>query len=328
MNKQPFLSRLLLSNWFLIGLVASVTLGITLHGPLGSLAAASWLQTCLVFVVMWMMASPVPLELVTRTLSRPWPGLLAAGVNMGLMPLLALGVAPLLAPDMSGGLLVVATVPSTLASAAVWTRKAGGDDTVAIFVTLLTNVGCVIVTPLWLVKLLGVQVQLNLPELVQSLSLIVILPILLAQLMRMNRRFSKTIERSKGKLAVLCQIGILLMVFLGSLRMGAGLAATEASTPGAFGLGQLAAVIFLASAVHVTALGLAWGLAGAVGIQRPQQIAVALSGSQKTLMIGLKLAIDCGVSILPMVVFHVSQLVIDALFVQRWSKRAVPQTAE
>lgn len=311
------------NNWFLLSLVVSVGLGLSLSEPLAQLGSASRLQTTIVFVVMWMMAAPVPLELVTRTLARPFPGLLAAAVNLGVLPLLALAVSSLLTPELGGGLLVVATVPSTLASAAVWTRKAGGDDTVAIFVTLLTNLGCVVVTPLWLVALLGVRVQLDLVDLMQSLAVIMILPILLAQAMRRSAKFCRAIERSKMRLAVGCQLGILLMVFLGSIRMGQGLQPDADGTPSAVGLGQIASVILLAAAVHVAALGIAWWLAGLCGIARPQQIAVALSGSQKTLMIGLKLAIDCGVSILPMVVYHVSQLVIDAAIVQRLSRGGV-----
>lgn len=327
MNPRPTLLAQLRGNWFLIGLVAAVSIGSLAHGPLSALAAASWLQTALVFAVMWMMAAPVPFELVTRTLARPWPGLLAATINMGLVPLLALGVSPLLTPELGGGLLVAATVPSTLASAAVWTRKAGGDDTVAIFVTLLTNLVCVVVTPLWLMALLGVQVELNPRELMLNLALIVVLPITLAQLMRCNAAFSSLAERSKTSLARWCQYGILAMVLLGSVHMGQRLSAGDRASQGTEVL-HIGAVIVAASAVHVAALAIAWFLAGWLGIQRPQRIAVSLSGSQKTLMVGLKLAIDCGVSILPMVVFHVSQLLIDAVIVQHWNRKARGTTSE
>lgn len=306
-------------NWFLIGLISVVSLGVFLHEPLQVLASAKFLQTSIVFVVMWLMAAPVPLELVRKTLTRPGPGLLATAINMGLIPLLALCATPWLRPDLAGGLLVASTVPSTLASAAVWTRKAGGDDTVAIFVTLLTNLGCVVMTPVWLVLLLGVQVRLNLFDLVWNLALIVVVPIALAQVMRFNAKFAVQAEQRKTQSAVACQLGILVMVLMGSAQMGARLASNEASS--SIDFTQLVALALLASTVHVTALGIAWYSAAALRIERPQQIAVALSGSQKTLMVGLKLAIDCGVSILPMVVFHIAQLLIDTLFVQRWRQQ-------
>jgi predicted Na+-dependent transporter len=37
-------------------------------------------------------------------------------------------------------------------------------------------------------------------------------------------------------------------------------------------------------------------------------------------MVGLKLGIDCGVSILPMVVYHAAQLILDAIWVE-WLQR-------
>jgi solute carrier family 10 (sodium/bile acid cotransporter), member 7 len=326
MGATPNRFAMLRKHWFLIGLIGVVTLGASANEFLTPLASMKSLQTAMVFTVMWLMAAPVPFEIVKRTLTRPGPGLLAASINMGLVPLLAMCAAPLLQQDLSGGLLVASTVPSTLASAAVWTRKAGGDDTVAIFVTLLTNLSCVVVTPLWLVLLLGVRVQLNWLELVQSLALIVVLPIALAQFMRWNATFALTAERNKTRLGVICQLGILLMVLLGSVQMGQRLASSEAGA--GIDFWQLGGLILLASSVHVTALLVAWYVAVAFQIERPQRIAVALSGSQKTLMVGLKLAIDCGVSILPMVVFHIAQLLIDAIFVQRWSRLTRTKTGE
>ena len=65
------------------------------------------------------------------------------------------GVAPLLRGDLAVGLLVAAAAPCTLASAAVWTRRAGGNDAVALMVTIGTNLTCFVVTPLWLLVTTG-----------------------------------------------------------------------------------------------------------------------------------------------------------------------------
>ena len=58
-----------------------------------------------------------------------------------------------------------------------------------------------------------------------------------------------------------------------------------------------------------------------------RQIAIGLSGSQKTLMVGLQIAIDCGVSVIPMITYHLGQLLIDTIVADRWrrgsSKKAV-----
>ena len=47
--------------------------------------------------------------------------------------------------------------------------------------------------------------------------------------------------------------------------------------------------------LHLVVLMLGWAFQG-LGLARGQRIAVAIAGSQKTLMVGLLLAIDLGVS--------------------------------
>lgn len=277
----------------------------------------------MVCLVMGLMALPIPFELIRRSISRPWPAFLASIINMAVIPLMAWAAAKSLSIDLGGGLIVAATIPCTLASAAVWTRRAGGDDTVAILVTLLTNLICVVVTPLWLVLLLGRTVQLRVESLIVELILVVLLPIGIAQVLRLNRRVAGWSEKNKMGLSIACQIGILCMVLFGAIQMGQRLSpGTNSPSESPLTLVQIAWTTVLAAAIHLLAMALGWYLAARTGIAREQQIAVAISGSQKTLMIGLKLAMDCGVSILPMVVYHVGQLLLDTLIADRWRRKS------
>jgi|GEM_PF-6661571 len=41
-------------------------------------------------------------------------------------------------------------------------------------------------------------------------------------------------------------------------------------------------------------------------------------------MVGLQIGLDFGVSILPMIIYHVGQLMLDTLIVQHWAKRYPP----
>lgn len=314
----------LAKHWFLIGLALVLLAGIFLHEPLKPLAQLSGFQSSVVFIVMWMMAVPVPFALVRGALTRPWPAILASLLNMGLLPLLACAAGFMLNRELGGGLIVAAVIPCTLASAAVLTRKAGGDDTVAIFVTLITNAGCALITPLWIVGLLGQSIHLDLGNLMSSLGWLVLLPMVIAQSMRLLPAFARAANSGKLLLATLCQIGILTMVLLGAIQMGQRLASGDAPS---LSLPQMIALMLICCALHLLTLYAGWMIAAATGIQRPQQIAVALAGSQKTLMIGLKLALDCGVSILPMIVYHVLQLVLDSLLAERW-KATAPSTPD
>ncbi len=320
---QTGIGKFLAANWFIIGLLISLSTGLVAHESLTPLSAAHWLQSTIVFSVMWMMAAPIPIELIRNSLGRPWPPILASIMNLGFLPLLAYCLSPLLNAELAGGLIVAACVPSTQASAAVWTRKAGGDDTVAIFVTLITNLSCALITPSLLVWLIGRNVKLDLGSLAGSLFFLVVLPIAIGQSMRISNKFVTLMRQHKVLLSTLCQVGILSMVMLGAVQMGNRLASTSAAVTS---LAAILLVVVLTTIAHVTTLVLGWYLALATGVRRPQRIAVALSGSQKTLMIGLKLGMDCGVSILPMVIYHIGQLVIDALIADWW-KGHPPETS-
>ncbi|HAC89569.1 MAG TPA: hypothetical protein DCF63_02900, partial [Planctomycetaceae bacterium] len=96
--------QLLQKHWFLVGLALAVLIGISADQYLLPVAKLSWLTSLIVFAVISMMAAPVPLELVRKTISRPWPAVLASLVNMGVLPLMGWGVAGWLPSDLAGGL--------------------------------------------------------------------------------------------------------------------------------------------------------------------------------------------------------------------------------
>jgi sodium/bile acid cotransporter 7 len=238
---------------------------------------------------------------------------------MGALPLMAWFSAPLLNAQLAGGLLVACCVPSTLASAAVLTRKAGGDDTVPIFVTLLTNLSCVVLTPLWLVFFMGVSTKLSFSDLASELAFLVVLPIVVVQLLRWySKHFCEWADSRKQKLSVFCQVGILLMVTLGAVQMGSRW--SDPTTPSSVSLGQLCLVVAIGLAIHLIAFAMGLWLSKLTNVGRDQAIGVGFSGSQKTLMIGLNLAVDLGVSILPMISYHIFQLLADAFLAEALSK--------
>lgn len=314
MKKSSFLAQ----HWFLIALVTVLPLGIVGTDHLKWLNEFAIARTVLVCLVMGLMALPIPFELIRKSLFRPWPAILASLVNMIFVPLAAWAAAWTLSPYLAGGLIVAAVIPCTLASAAVWTRRAGGDDTVAILVTLITNSTCVIVTPIWLVLLLSRNVDIKLWPMVNELLVVVLMPITVAQLMRLNKKVGQWSQQHKQSLAVSCQIGILIMVASGAIQMGQHLQSSPSgSTISVF---EIFWTITLTVVIHLISMVFAWYLAAATRVERPQQIGAAISGSQKTLMIGLKMALDCGVSIIPMVAFHVGQLLLDT-FIADYMKK-------
>ena len=313
-------------HWFLVSLVLVVLSGFSGWGPLQQASTWRWLQNSIVFGVMFLMALPIEARAFGRTIRRPWAPVLAIAISYLFQPLASWPLAQLLPTELGNGLMVAAIVPCTLASAAVWTRRAEGNDAVALVVTVVTNGGCFLIAPLWLWLLLG-QGESDPGRwlaLVPKLGLLVVAPMALAQLCRGSARIAAGSTRHKIALSTAAQLGILAMVLLGTAQISTRISGTLSAQAIPVGIAMIGTVLGL----HVTSLVLGWKLAARWKLPAPDAAAVAIAGSQKTLMVGLSLAMDLGSSILPLVTYHVAQLFVDTWIADRWLRPFVKQHAD
>jgi sodium/bile acid cotransporter 7 len=156
--------------------------------------------------------------------------------------------------------------------------------------------------------------SIPLGPMVIKLALLVLLPMVLAQLVRMHSGVGEFATKKKGKLSLVAQSGVLLMVLIGSIQTGRHLDSGLIETPS---LASLLVMIVLVIAVHLAAMWAGWLLGGVSRLTREDRIAVAFGSSQKTLLVGLTVALEVQASILPMVLFHVSQLIVDTVIADR-----------
>jgi sodium/bile acid cotransporter 7 len=266
------------------------------------------------------MALTLETSAIWTAIHRPGAAWLGAAMNAGVCPPLGWLASRLLPPELAVGVIVATAVPCTLATAAVWTRRAGGNDAVAFLITMITNLACFLVVPGWLWLLSGIRAEVDYRAIVTGLVLLVVVPILLAQLLRQWRPLGRWATRHKRSLGTFAQVGVLTMVLIGAVRCGEKLAAIDGHsilTPA-----NLAYLIASVAAVHVAVLLLGLRMSHALGFPRPDAIAVAFAGSQKTLMVGAYVALAVGpLAILPMVTYHAVQLFVDTLIADRWAKQ-------
>jgi sodium/bile acid cotransporter 7 len=273
----------------------------------------------LVAAVTFIMALPLETRALWSAARRPGPAWLATALNSGVAPPLGWLASRALPLELATGMIVATSVPTTLATAAVFTRRAGGNDAVAFLVTIITNLACFLVIPAWLWLLVGGEAQADIRsaeidygQIAIGLILLVVLPIVVAQCLRQSRIIGAWAARHKHSLSLVAQIGVLLMVLLGAVDCGERLGA--ASNGSAISAGSITMMVLAVTAVHVTLLLLGFGLSKALGFDRADAIPVAFAGSQKTLMVGAYLAVAVGpLAILPMVAYHAAQLIIDTL---------------
>ncbi len=314
------MKEFLAKRWFLLSLVVVFTLGLSFHEQCASWAKQTEFQYTVVFTVLFLMAASLSLKALSSGIRRPRGTLLAVVMavvmNYGVLPLILWAVTCLIGnPEFEGlrdGLLVIALTPCTLVSAAVWTRRAGGNDSIAIMVTLVTNLLCFVIAPLWILLFFGADVEFKttFSEMVLKLGLLVVLPMVLAQLTRTHRRWANWATENKSKLGIAAQCGILVMVFLGAIKVGPHMVG-EKAVHGITLIGIALAVILF---VHIVVFWLGIASGRWLKLSREDAVAVGFAGSQKTLMIGLLICFQLNFMVIPIVLYHASQLIVDTLF--------------
>ncbi len=254
-------------------------------------------------------------------LARPWPSLWAILISYLVLPALSwLGFILFANADFRIGLILITSVPCTLASAVIWTRMAGGNEAVSLLVTTLSNCMSWLVTTGWLLLATNVRdVSLGYTaSLMGRLVVVLLLPVAVGQCARAIPFLAGLATRWKTVLGVAGRLLILGIMIKAAVEVRNKLddGAVEIST------GEIALVAATCVLLHLSALCLGFWSAGWLGFDRPTRIAVAFAGSQKTLPVSLILFEEYftafPLAVLPIACFHVGQLVVDTYLAQRW----------
>ncbi|MCA9269708.1 MAG: bile acid:sodium symporter, partial [Planctomycetales bacterium] len=196
-------------------------------------------------------------------------------------------------------------------------------------VTIATNLSCFAITPLWLLAATGQTVELPFLEMAQKLLVLVVLPMVAAQLLRLYAPLGALATQHKGPIGAAAMLGVLAMVGLGAIGAGVKMGGDLRLLVGWDKLAMLAAVM----TVHLGLLATGLALARLFRLERADGIAVGIAGSQKTLMVGLHVAQTYfdGLTMLPMIAYHVGQLLADTVvadWLRRRGERLAAETPE
>jgi sodium/bile acid cotransporter 7 len=319
------MKRFLVRRWFLIALGTGVAAAAVFPGafrPVAWLLAPQVLVAAALYLMSWGLES----RSLGRSLLRPLPALWALLLSYGLVPVLAWLAGRLLPgpDDYRVGLLVMASVPCTLASAVLWTRLAGGNEAIALLVIVLGTLTSWLITPLWLSALGGDQaVAPALTKMMRDLLLCLVLPVAAGQLTRLPRPLARAADTYRAPLGVVTQVLILLIMLKAAVDLGERLWDTSGGVAGGLALGPVLAAAAACVGVHLAALACGMGSSRLLGFERPVRIAVAFSCSQKTLPVALLLFEttfrDRGypLAVLPMLFYHIGQLTADTFIADR-----------
>ena len=155
----------------------------------------------------------------------------------------------------------------------------------ALMVTVVTNGICFVVTPLWLLLITSQAVSIDVAKMIKTLGMLVVLPMVVAQLARLISPLARFADLRKVQLGIAAQFGMWSIVAIGAVYARRSL--LMASFDGALPWADLAVMTLLVILLHGLGLLTGLALAAAAGIGSSYRIAVAIAGSQKTLMLGL-----------------------------------------
>ena len=230
-----------------------------------------------------------------------------------------MGDALLLPPTVALGLLFLGALPSTVQSATAYSSLAGGNVAASVVAAAVLNVlGVFLSAPLFSL-LAGSEAAPFDWGSRERIALILLLPFALGQiaqgkagqLVRDHRRLATWMDRTAIAIAV-------YVAFSGAVQQG---------------LWQLvgprdwAALLLLVAVFLALGFGAAWLLGGALRLERGDRIAFLFAGAQKSIALGAPLAAVlfppavAGLLLLPVLTYHLLQLVISAPLANRLAAR-------
>ncbi len=315
-------------NLFLVLMLAA--LAATFAAPRTLEAATRHVEPRLtVAVSLFLMALTLPTRSLLGEFARPAAALWAVLFSYGFAPAAAWLLGLLVtSPDLRVGLQLASCVPCTLASAVLWTRLAHGNEATALLAVLGTTVSSWLATTLWLQVTTGAEVALNFADMMRDLVVSLVLPVAAGQLTRVWRAAATRADRHKPLLGAVAQGFVLANVLKAGVAVGFVLHAGEARLTSNY----VIAAITLPIGLHLLTLFGGHASSGWLGFDRPRRVAIAFACSQKTLPVSLLLFQRYyqdlfPLAILPLLFYHVGQLIFDTFLAARWREKALEETS-
>lgn len=220
------------------------------------------------------------------------------------------------------GFLYLGTLPSTVQSATAYSSIAGGNVASSVVAAALLNIlGVFVTAPLF--SLLAGSARAGIDEgALVKVALILLLPFVIGQVaqhraghwVKDNRTLTTWADRSCIAIAV-------YVAFSGAVDEGIW----QTIEPASWG-----ALLLIVAALLVFAFGGAWLLGGIMKLVRGDRIALLFSGGQKSIAMGAPLAAVmfppavAGVVLLPVLTYHLMQLILSAPLAARLSQHHDP----
>lgn len=215
-----------------------------------------------------------------------------------------------LPPLVALGFLYLGTLPSTVQSATAYCSLAGGNVANSVVAAALLNIlGVFVTAPLFSALAGSASAPFDLAAL-EKIALILLLPFVLGQLAQ--GRLGHLVKEHRQAATWMDRTAIAIAVYV------AFSGAVDEGLWSKVGPGDWAVLVTAIALFLVFAFGGAWLLSGLVGLAHRDRAAFLFSGGQKSIAMGAPLASvlfpagAAGLVLLPVLIYHLLQLVLSA----------------
>lgn len=218
------------------------------------------------------------------------------------------------------GMALFCAVPTTLSSGVAMVQQANGNVPLALFLTTVTNLAGVFTMPVSMSLIFESTVSIDIMNMLYQLVCLTLLPLGVGMIVRKAsagvEKFAKTHKKTLTKMQNCCIFSVVWIMASGAQKV-------IMSTPPL----DLFVCAVLACLVHVVYRLGAWGTANAAKLPEKEWVTVVLMCSQKSLPVCVSV-LSClpaelqpktGLLIIPCIMGHFSQLMIDGFLTIRWT---------
>lgn len=241
-----------------------------------------------------------------------------------IFPLLALLYLPFFEGGISSELWIalffLATLPSTVSSSVVMTALARGNLPTSIFNASLSGLIGIFATPIWLALILGKNADFQFADVLIKLCWQILAPLTVGLILQ---RFWGHIARKYGKQLSLFDKTVILLIVYSSFS--ASFSSRLFESVSQTGLLKLIIGVFVLFFVVYYGLSLICNL---LRIPIEDKISIQFCGTKKSLVHGSVMvnvlfenAVNAGLFLLPIMLYHSMQLIVIAYFAEKYNKR-------
>ena len=309
-------------DWFLLSIIASAVIASLLPVRGVGVPVLDWTTKVLIFVLFFLYGVRLRPDETLAGLKHWRLHVTILGFTFAIFPLLGLllGLAEpgLLSSGVYRGFLFLSLVPSTVQSSINFTSIACGNVAGAIVSASISNLLGVFITPaLALLVMSTTGMHLD-PSSILDIAAQILLPFVLGQL---SRRWTADFVTRHRRLKLVDQASIVLVVYKAfSQGVREGLWAQT-------GVGDLVAIVVVTGLLLAAMLWLTWHVPAWLGFDRRDQITIQFCGTKKSLATGVPMAsvmfpaAQVGIIVLPLMVFHMVQLMVCGALASRYAQR-------